>query len=236
VLDNIGLMARKAEEYGSHDKTFEIPAKGVVRVRDRNCNKVYIEHIVHKGDVWRMCQTKDEPIQDWVKLAVNRARATGSRAIFWHDQAREHNYNLIVSVNHYLKEHDLTGLNISIMKPIDAVRISMERAVNGLDTISVTGNVLRDYLTGLFPILELGTSAKMLSIILLLNGGCFYETRAGGSAPKHVQQFVKIGHLRWDSLGKYLATTEALQNLGLVIKNKKCTMLGNSYNKAVGKS
>lgn len=232
---NVGLMAQKAEEYGSHDKTFEIPAKGVVRVRDRNSNKVYMEHMVNKGDIWRMCQTKDEPIRDWVKLAVNRARATGSRAIFWLDQAREHDANLIVSVNHYLKEHDLTGLDISIMKPVDAVRISMERAVNGLDTISVTGNVLRDYLTDLFPILELGTSAKMLSIVPLLNGGCLYETGAGGSAPKHVQQFVEVGHLRWDSLGEYLATAEALQNLGIATNNEKCTMLGDSLNKAVGR-
>jgi len=194
-----------------------------------------MEHMVNKGDIWRMCQTKDEPIRDWVKLAVNRARATGSRAIFWLDQAREHDANLIVSVNHYLKEHDLTGLDISIMKPVDAVRISMERAVNGLDTISVTGNVLRDYLTDLFPILELGTSAKMLSIVPLLNGGCLYETGAGGSAPKHVQQFVEVGHLRWDSLGEYLATAEALQNLGIVTNNEKCTMLGDSLNKAVGR-
>jgi len=232
---NVGLMAQKAEEYGSHDKTFEIPTKGIVRVRDRNSNKNYMEHMVNKGDIWRMCQTKDEPIRDWVKLAVNRARATASRTIFWLDPARAHDANLIVSANHYLKEHDLTGLDISIMKPVDAVRISMERAHVGLDTISVTGNVLRDYLTDLFPILELGTSAKMLSIVPLLNGGCLFETGAGGSAPKHVQQFVEVGHLRWDSLGEYLATAEALQHLGTNTKNDKCTMLGDCLNKAVGR-
>jgi len=232
---NVGLMAQKAEEYGSHPQTFEMPNHGIVRVRDKNTNKVYMEHMVNKGDIWRMCQSKPEPIRDWVKLAVNRARATGSRAIFWLDPARAHDANLIVSVNHYLKEHDLSGLDIGIMKPVDAVRVSMERAIIGLDTISVTGNVLRDYLTDLFPIIELGTSAKMLSIVPLLNGGCLYETGAGGSAPKHVQQFVEVGHLRWDSLGEYLATAEALQNLGITSNNEKCTMLGDCLNKAVGK-
>merc|ERR1711983_171035 len=234
-VSNVGLMAKKAEEYGSHDKTFELQKKGVIRVVDKNTNKSYFEHLGDKGDIWRMCQTKDESIRDWVKLAVTRAKATGDRTIFWLDPERAHDANLIVFVNNYLKEHDLSGTDISIMKPADAIRVSMERCTKGLNTISVTGNVLRDYLTDLFPILELGTIAKMLSIVPLLNGGCLYETGAGGSAPKHVQQFVEVGHLRWDSLGEYLATAEALQNLGIVTNNEKCTMLGDSLNKAVGR-
>merc|ERR1712060_404035 len=180
-----------------------------------------------------MCQTKDESIRDWVKLAVARAKATGDRAIFWLDPERAHDANLIVIVNHYLKEHDLSGTDVSIMKPSDAVRVSMERSTKGLNTISVTGNVLRDYLTDLFPILELGTSAKMLSIVPLLKGGCLFETGAGGSAPKHVQQFVECGHLRWDSLGEYLATAEAFIDLGSKTNNPKATLLGNCLNKAV---
>jgi len=234
-VSNVGLMAQKAEEYGSHDKTFEVPYHGIIRVRDKNNNKVYFEHIVKKGDIWRMCQTKDEPIRDWVKLAVNRARATGNRAIFWLDPQRAHDANLIVIVNHYLKEHDLNGIDISIMRPVDAIRVTMERATNGLDTISVTGNVLRDYLTDLFPILELGTSAKMLSIVPLLAGGGLYETGAGGSAPKHVQQFLEVGHLRWDSLGEYLAMAVAFTQLGEATGNDKSKLLGECLNKAVGR-
>lgn len=234
-VSNVGLMAQKAEEYGSHDKTFEIAADGVMMVRDKNSGEVYFEHAVQKGDLWRMCQTKDEPIKDWVKLAVNRARASGSRAIFWLDKQRAHDASLIKKVNMYLEEHDLSGLDIAIMKPVDAIRVSMERATAGKDTISVTGNVLRDYLTDLFPILELGTSAKMLSIVPLLKGGGLYETGAGGSAPKHVQQFVEEGHLRWDSLGEYLATAVAFTQLGETTGNEKAKLLGDCLNKAVGR-
>jgi len=230
---NVGLMAQKAEEYGSHDKTFEIPSAGAVMVRDKNTNEVYFEHKVDKGDVWRMAQTKDEPIKDWVRLAVERSRATGSRTIFWLDKQRAHDASLIEKVNLYLSDYDLSGLDISVMKPVDAIRISMERCTDGKDTISVTGNVLRDYLTDLFPIIELGTSAKMLSIVPLLKGGCLYETGAGGSAPKHVQQFVEEGHLRWDSLGEYLATAVAFERLGQTTGNEKAVMLGNCLNKAV---
>lgn len=232
---NVGLMARKAEEYGSHDKTFEIASKGVVLVKDKNSGEVYFEHAVDEGDIWRMCQTKDEPIRDWVKLAVTRARDSGSRAIFWLDKNRAHDRTLIDKVELYLKDHDLSGLDISIMKPVDAIRVSMERCVEGKDTISVTGNVLRDYLTDLFPILELGTSAKMLSIVPLLAGGGLYETGAGGSAPKHVQQFVEEGHLRWDSLGEYLATAVAFTQLGKTEGNPKAVVLGDCLNKAVGR-
>ena len=196
--------------------------------------KVYFEHKVDAGDLWRMCQTKDAPIKDWVKLAVNRAKATGSRAIFWLDKQRAHDKSLIEKVNLYLQDHDLSGLDISIMKPVDAIRVSMQRATDGQDTISVTGNVLRDYLTDLFPILELGTSAKMLSIVPLLAGGNLYETGAGGSAPKHVQQFVQEGHLRWDSLGEYLATAVAFTQLG-DSGNEKAKMLGECLDKAVGR-
>jgi isocitrate dehydrogenase len=234
-VPNCGLMAQKAEEYGSHDKTFQIPAKGVVMVRDKNTDEVYFEHSVKTGDIWRMCQTKDEPIKDWVKLAVNRAKATGTRAIFWLDKRRAHDASLIDKVNLYLQDHDLSGVDISIMKPVDAIRKTMERCTEGKDTISVTGNVLRDYLTDLFPILELGTSAKMLSIVPLLNGGGLYETGAGGSAPKHVQQFVQEGHLRWDSLGEYLATAVAFEHLGNITGNEKATLLADTLNKAVGR-
>lgn len=232
---NVGLMARKAEEYGSHDKTFEIQSKGHVLVKDKNTGEVYFDHAVDSGDIWRMCQTKDEPIRDWVKLAVTRAKDSGSRTIFWLDSQRAHDRSLIEKVEMYLKDHDLSGLDISIMKPTDAIRISMERCTEGKDTISVTGNVLRDYLTDLFPILELGTSAKMLSIVPLLAGGGLYETGAGGSAPKHVQQFVKEGHLRWDSLGEYLATAVAFEQLGKTEGNPKATLLGECLNKAVGR-
>ena len=232
---NVGLMARKAEEYGSHDKTFEMKDAGTMTVTDKNTGEVYFTHNVEKGDIWRMCQTKDEPIKDWVKLAVNRARSTGARTIFWLDKNRAHDASLIEKVNEYLKDHDLNGLDISIMRPVDAIRVSMERATDGKDTISVTGNVLRDYLTDLFPILELGTSAKMLSIVPLLAGGGLYETGAGGSAPKHVQQFVKEGHLRWDSLGEYLALAVAFERLGETSGNPKATLLGECLNKAVGR-
>jgi len=232
---NVGLMAQKAEEYGSHDKTFEIPAQGVVMVRDKNSNEVYFEHSVKEGDLWRMAQTKDAPIQDWVRLAVERARATGSRTIFWLDKRRAHDASLINKVNEYMSDYDLSGVDISIMKPVDAIRRTMERCTDGKDTISVTGNVLRDYLTDLFPILELGTSAKMLSIVPLLSGGGLFETGAGGSAPKHVQQFVEEGHLRWDSLGEYLATAVAFEHLGNTTGNDKAILLAKALNQAVGR-
>lgn len=232
---NVGLMARKAEEYGSHDKTFTFDEDGTMNVIDNESGETYFTHQVSKGDIWRMCQVKDEPIRDWVRLAVERARATKARTIFWLDKKRAHDRSLIEKVNTYLKDHDLEGLDIAIMKPVDAIRISMERATMGKDTISVTGNVLRDYLTDLFPILELGTSAKMLSIVPLLAGGGLYETGAGGSAPKHVQQFVKEGHLRWDSLGEYLALAVALEQLGNTTDNPKAVLLGDCLNKAVGR-
>jgi len=234
-VSNVGLMARKAEEYGSHDKTFEMQEEGTMTVTDKNTGEVYFEHRVEKGDIWRMCQTKDEPIRDWVRLAVSRGRATGDRVIFWLDKNRAHDRSLIEKVNTYLNDYDLSGLDIAIMKPVDAIRVTMERATAGKDTISVTGNVLRDYLTDLFPILELGTSAKMLSIVPLLAGGGLYETGAGGSAPKHVEQFVKEGHLRWDSLGEYLALAVAFEQLGENTKNAKATLLGECLNKAVGR-
>lgn len=232
---NVGLMAQKAEEYGSHDKTFILPSDGTVRVVDKASGKALMEHNVQTGDIWRMCQCKDIPIQDWVKLAVNRARASGSPAIFWLDNQRAHDRNLITKVNKYLKEHDTKGLDISIANPVDAVRISMDRAVQGKDTISVTGNVLRDYLTDLFPIIELGTSAKMLSIVPLLAGGGMFETGAGGSAPKHVQQFVKEGHLRWDSLGEYLAVAVSLEHMGATTGNDRAIKLAAALNSAIGR-
>ena len=228
---NVGLMAQKAEEYGSHDKTFEISAAGTVRVIDAAGNAV-LEHKVEKGDIWRMCQTKDLPIRDWVKLAVNRARATGSAAIFWLDSERGHDANLIAKVNKYLKDHDVEGLDIRIMAPVDAMRATLERVRKGEDTISVTGNVLRDYLTDLFPILELGTSAKMLSIVPLLAGGGLYETGAGGSAPKHVQQFVGEGHLRWDSLGEFLALAVSIEDLAEKSDNDKARVLAIALDQA----
>jgi isocitrate dehydrogenase len=232
---NVGLMAKKAEEYGSHDKTFEIPAPGRVLVKDDVTGEVYFEHKVQKGDIYRMCQTKDVAIRDWVKLAVQRARATGDRTIFWLDKKRAHDKSLIKKVNEYLSEYDTDGLDLSITRPVDAIRISMERSTDGKNTISVTGNVLRDYLTDLFPILELGTSAKMLSIVPLLAGGGLYETGAGGSAPKHVEQFIKEGHLRWDSLGEYLALAVAFEHLGETSGNEKARLLGECLNKAVGR-
>lgn len=234
TVPNVGLMAQKAEEYGSHDKTFEIPAEGTVRVVDSDGN-VLIEHSVSAGDIWRACQTKDAPIRDWVKLAVNRARATGSPAVFWLDETRAHDSQLIAKVNTYLADHDTKGLEIHILNPIEATNFSLERIKRGEDTISVTGNVLRDYLTDLFPILEVGTSAKMLSIVPLMNGGGLFETGAGGSAPKHVQQFVAENYLRWDSLGEFLALAVSLEHLGDNYDNAKAKVLGATLDDATGK-
>ena len=230
-VSNVGLMAQKAEEYGSHDKTFEIPAKGTVRVTNSEGN-ILLEHKVEQGDIWRMCQTKDLPIQDWVKLAVSRARATGQPAIFWLDKNRAHDANLICIVETYLKVHDTSGLDIKIMSPVEAIRYTLQRVKSGENTISVTGNVLRDYLTDLFPILELGTSAKMLSIVPLLAGGGLFETGAGGSAPKHVQQLLEENHLRWDSLGEFLALAVSLEDLALKTKNEKAQVLAATLNTA----
>lgn len=234
TVPNVGLMAQKAEEYGSHDKTFEIPADGTVRIVDGDGN-VLIEHTVEQGDIWRACQAKDAPIRDWVKLAVNRARATGIPTIFWLDAARAHDAQLIEKVNLYLQDHDTDGLDIRILAPLEATRFTLERAKAGEDTISVTGNVLRDYLTDLFPILELGTSAKMLSIVPLMNGGGLFETGAGGSAPKHVQQFEKENHLRWDSLGEFLALGVSLEHLSAVFDNAKAQVLADTLGLANAK-
>ncbi len=228
---NVGLMAQKAEEYGSHDKTFEIPAAGLVQVLDGNGNVVF-EHDVAKGDIWRMCQTKDLPIRDWVRLGVKRARDTGDTAIFWLDARRAHDAELIDKVETYLEDHDTDGLDIRIESPARAMEATLKRVRAGKNTISVTGNVLRDYLTDLFPILELGTSAKMLSIVPLLAGGGLYETGAGGSAPKHVQQFVEEGHLRWDSLGEFLALAVSLQELGEQSGNAQAKVIGDALNQA----
>ena len=230
-VSNVGLMAQKAEEYGSHDKTFEIPTKGIVRVTDSSGNTL-LEHSVEQGDIWRMCQTKDLPIQDWVKLAVNRSRLTGQPAIFWLDEKRAHDAELISKVEVYLKEYDTNGLDIRIMSPFDATLYTLERVKAGEDTISVSGNVLRDYLTDLFPILELGTSAKMLSIVPLLAGGGLFETGAGGSAPKHVEQVLKENHLRWDSLGEFLALAVSLEDLANKTNNEKIKTLANALDKA----
>lgn len=231
TVPNVGLMAQKAEEYGSHDKTFEIQEDGIVRVVAED-GTVLTEHNVEKGDIWRACQTKDLPIRDWVKLAVNRARATGTPAVFWLDDERAHDAELIKKVHTYLEDHDTEGLHIRIESPVRAIRWTMERLIRGLDTISVTGNVLRDYLTDLFPILELGTSAKMLSIVPLLNGGGLYETGAGGSAPKHVQQLLQEDHLRWDSLGEFLAIAVSLDELGEKHDNNRARLLGQTLDKA----
>ncbi len=234
TVPNVGLMAQKAEEYGSHDKTFEISSNGVVRVVDGN-GSVLVEHDVEPGDIWRMCQVKDAPVQDWVKLAVSRARATGVPAIFWLDSKRAHDAELIKKVNTYLPNHDTTGLDIRIMSPYEATLFTLDRIRKGEDTISVTGNVLRDYLTDLFPILELGTSAKMLSIVPLMNGGGLFETGAGGSAPKHVQQFVEENYLRWDSLGEFLALAVSLEHLGTNYDNPKAIVLGEALDEATEK-
>ena len=233
-VSNVGLMAKKAEEYGSHDKTFEVPADGKIRVADA-AGKVIFEHDVEAGDIWRMCQTKDVAIRDWVKLAVNRAKVTGSPAVFWLNEERAHDAELIKKVNTYLPEHNTFSLDIQIMPPVQATRHALQRCKEGKDTISVTGNVLRDYLTDLFPILELGTSAKMLSIVPLLAGGGLFETGAGGSAPKHVQQFVKESHLRWDSLGEFLALAVSLEDLARKIDNDAAQVIADALNAATGK-
>jgi isocitrate dehydrogenase len=232
-VPNVGLMAQKAEEYGSHDKTFEIPTDGVVRVVNA-AGDVLMQHNVETGDIWRACQAKDEPIRDWVKLAVTRARATGVPTVFWLDEGRAHDAQIIAKVLQYLPEHDTTGLQIEIMTPEAATQFSLDRARAGLDTISVTGNVLRDYLTDLFPIMELGTSAKMLSVVPLMNGGGLFETGAGGSAPKHVQQFVKENHLRWDSLGEFLALAASLEHLAVTADNARAQVLADALDRATG--
>jgi isocitrate dehydrogenase len=232
-VSNVGLMAQKAEEYGSHDKTFQMDAKGSVKVVTSS-GELLLSQSVDVGDIFRMCQVKDAPIQDWVKLAVRRARQSEKPAVFWLDPKRGHDSELIKKVELYLKDHDLNGLDMSIKSPIDAINFSMERIIDGKDTISVTGNVLRDYLTDLFPILEVGTSAKMLSIVPLMNGGGLFETGAGGSAPKHVQQFLEENHLRWDSLGEFLAMTVSLEHLSIVTNNKKAKVLSDTLDTAIG--
>jgi isocitrate dehydrogenase len=234
TVPNVGLMAQKAEEYGSHDKTFEVPTAGTMRVVD-GTGSVVFEHQVEEGDIWRMCQVKDAAVQDWVKLAVTRARATGAPAVFWLDRSRAHDAQLITKVERYLQDHDLDGVQIEILAPVEATRFSLERMKAGQDTISVTGNVLRDYLTDLFPILELGTSAKMLSIVPLMNGGGLFETGAGGSAPKHVQQFEAENHLRWDSLGEFLALAVSFEHLSEVAGNPKAKIVGDALDEATGK-
>jgi len=233
-VSNVGLMAQKAEEYGSHDKTFEAAGAGVIRAVNQ-AGEAILEQVVEKGDIFRMCQAKDIPIKDWVKLAVKRAKASGSPAIFWLDDNRAHDREVIKKVEKYLPEHDTTGLEIKIMKPVDAMKFSVERIRKGLDTISVTGNVLRDYLTDLFPILELGTSARMLSIVPLLNGGGLFETGAGGSAPKHIQQLLAEGHLRWDSLGEYCALVPSFELAAEKTGNKKVALLAETLDKAIEK-
>ena len=233
-VPNVGLMAQKAEEYGSHDKTFQMKSDGIVRVVDVN-GTVLMEQVVEAKDIFRMCQVKDEPIQDWVKLAVNRARLSNTPAVFWLDENRAHDRALIEKVTKYLKEYDTTGLDIQILNPIEATNFTLERIIKGLDTISVTGNVLRDYLTDLFPILEVGTSAKMLSIVPLMNGGGLFETGAGGSAPKHVEQFIEEGYLRWDSLGEFLALGASLEHLGQTLNNPKAIVLAETLDVATEK-
>lgn len=235
TVPNVGLMAQKAEEYGSHDKTFEIASNGVVKVIDINSGETYIEHQVEKGDIWRMCQVKDAPIQDWIKLAVSRAKASNTPAVFWLDEDRSHDAELIKKVNTYLPNHDTSGLDLRILSPIKATEFTLKRIKDGKDTISVSGNVLRDYLTDLFPILEVGTSAKMLSIVPLMNGGGLFETGAGGSAPKHVEQFLDEGHLRWDSLGEFLALGVSLEFFGEKYNNIKAKVLGDALDNATEK-
>jgi len=235
TVPNVGLMAQKAEEYGSHDKTFEIESDGKVSIIDINSGETLIEHVVEKGDIWRMCQVKDAPIQDWIKLAVSRARASKLPAIFWLDEERAHDIELIKKVNAYLPNHDTSGLDIKILSPIEATKLTLKRIKEGKDTISVSGNVLRDYLTDLFPILEVGTSAKMLSIVPLMNGGGLFETGAGGSAPKHVEQFLEEGHLRWDSLGEFLALGVSLEFFGEKNNNSKAQLLGDALDSATEK-
>ena len=235
TVPNVGLMAQQAEEYGSHDKTFEIPEDGVANITDLNSGEVLLSQNVEEGDIWRMCQVKDAAIRDWVKLAVNRARNSGMPVVFWLDAYRPHEAQLITKVKMYLHEHNTTGLDIQIMSQVRAMRYTLERVVRGLDTISATGNILRDYLTDLFPIMELGTSAKMLSIVPLMAGGGMYETGAGGSAPKHVQQLVEENHLRWDSLGEFLALAVSLEDLGLKNANNKAKILASTLDSATGK-
>ena len=233
-VPNVGLMAQAAEEYGSHNKTFEAPADGTIRVVD-DAGKVLLEHAVDAGDVWRACQTKDAPVRDWVKLAVNRARLSNTPAVFWLDKNRAHDAQLLAKVELYLKDHDTAGLDLRVLPPAEACTFSLERIAKGLDTISVTGNVLRDYLTDLFPILEVGTSAKMLSIVPLMNGGGLFETGAGGSAPKHVEQFLKENYLRWDSLGEFFALAASFEHLSIVTKNAKAKVLADTLDTATGK-
>jgi isocitrate dehydrogenase len=233
-VPNVGLMAQKAEEYGSHDKTFEIAGDGMVRIVDTS-GKTLLEQPVEQGDIFRACQTKDAPIQDWVNLAVARARLSNTPAIFWLDKNRAHDAQIIAKVEKYLKDHDTNGLDIKIMEPADACRATLARIREGKDTISVTGNVLRDYLTDLFPILELGTSAKMLSIVPLMSGGGLFETGAGGSAPKHVQQFQQEGYLRWDSLGEFLALGASLEHLGQKFNNPKAHLLAETLDQAISR-
>jgi isocitrate dehydrogenase len=235
TVPNVGLMAQQAEEYGSHDKTFEITEAGVANITDLDTGEVLLSQNVEAGDIWRMCQVKDAPIRDWVKLAVTRARNSGMPAVFWLDPYRPHENALIKKVETYLKDHDTTGLEIRIMSQVRAMRFTLERVARGLDTISVTGNILRDYLTDLFPIMELGTSAKMLSIVPLMNGGGMYETGAGGSAPKHVQQLVQENHLRWDSLGEFLALAVSLEELGIKEGNAPAKLLAKTLDAATGK-
>jgi isocitrate dehydrogenase len=232
-VSNVGLMAQKAEEYGSHDKTFVAPGNGTIRIVEDG-GETLLEQSVERGDIFRACQTKDEPIRDWVKLGVTRARATGAPAVFWLDQDRGHDAQIIQKVKAYLADHDLSGLDIKILKPVDAMKFSLDRIRRGEDTISVTGNVLRDYLTDLFPILELGTSARMLSIVPLLKGGQLFETGAGGSAPKHVQQLVKEGHLRWDSLGEYCALVPSLELMSTKGGNSRAGLLSKTLDAAIG--
>ncbi|MDZ7379053.1 MAG: NADP-dependent isocitrate dehydrogenase, partial [candidate division KSB1 bacterium] len=234
TVPNVGLMAQAAEEYGSHDKTFVAPGMGTIRVLD-GAGGVLFQHRVEAGDIWRMCQTTDVAIRDWVKLAVTRARISSMPVVFWLDAQRPHDAQLIQKVQRYLQDHDTDGLDIQIMAPVEAMKHTLQRAKQGLDTISATGNVLRDYLTDLFPILELGTSAKMLSIVPLLNGGVMFETGAGGTAPRHVQQFVKEGHLRWDSLGELMSLAESFAHLSRFTGNKKAQILADTLDRATGK-
>ena len=233
-MPNVGLMAQQAEEYGSHDKTFEIPEDGVANITDLATGEVLLTQNVEAGDIWRMCQVKDAPIRDWVKLAVTRARNSGMPAVFWLDPYRPHENELIKKVQKYLKDYDTEGLDLQIMSQVRAMRFTLERVMRGFDTISVTGNILRDYLTDLFPIMELGTSAKMLSIVPLMAGGGMYETGAGGSAPKHVKQLVEENHLRWDSLGEFLALAVSLEDLGIKTGNTKAKILAKTLDAATG--
>jgi isocitrate dehydrogenase len=235
TVPNVGLMAQKAEEYGSHDKTFEIPQDGVARIVEIESGKVLLEQNVEVGDIWRMCQTTDAAIRDWVRLAVERARLTHTTVVFWLDEYRPHDIELLKKVRTYLKDHDTTGLDIHMMNYMRAMRYTLERVIRGRDTISVTGNVLRDYLTDLFPIMELGTSAKMLSIVPLMAGGSMFETGAGGSAPKHVKQLQEENHLRWDSLGEFLAIAVSIEDLGIKTNNERAKILAKTLDEATGK-